>query len=62
MYISCVCFQKRIDSNLFALLDEKTEADNEKIVKKTKEKPAKIEDKAITEEELNSYLIPSRII
>ncbi|KVI02564.1 Aminoacyl-tRNA synthetase, class I, conserved site-containing protein [Cynara cardunculus var. scolymus] len=55
-----------IDSKLYALLGEKTAADNEKPVKKKKEKPVKVEDKSTTEEapqsipseeELNPYLI-----
>nr|GEX88384.1 glutamine--tRNA ligase-like [Tanacetum cinerariifolium] len=55
-----------IDSKLYALLGEKTAADNEKPVKKKKEKPAKVEDKGTTkeapevvpsEEELNPYSI-----
>ncbi|PWA45203.1 glutamine-tRNA ligase, putative / glutaminyl-tRNA synthetase, putative / GlnRS [Artemisia annua] len=55
-----------IDSKLYALLGEKTAADNEKPVKKKKEKPAKVEDKSTTkeapeavpsEEELNPYSI-----
>ncbi|KAL0463565.1 UNVERIFIED_CONTAM: Glutamine--tRNA ligase, cytoplasmic [Sesamum latifolium] len=39
-----------IDTKLYALLGERTAADNEKPVKKKKEKPAKAEDKAIVEE------------
>lgn len=54
-----------IDSKLYALLGEKTAADNEKPVKKKKEKPVKVEDKNTpeeapqtpSEEELNPYLI-----
>ncbi|GFP85363.1 glutamine--tRNA ligase [Phtheirospermum japonicum] len=39
-----------IDAKLYALLGEKTAADNEKPVKKKKEKPVKAEDKAVVEE------------
>ncbi|KAL0430153.1 UNVERIFIED_CONTAM: Glutamine--tRNA ligase, cytoplasmic [Sesamum radiatum] len=39
-----------IDTKLYALLGERTAADNEKPVKKKKDKPAKAEDKAIVEE------------
>ncbi|KAL7589078.1 hypothetical protein Lser_V15G37115 [Lactuca serriola] len=55
-----------IDSKLYALLGEKTAADNEKPVKKKKEKPVKVEVKNTpeeaplqtpSEEELNPYLI-----
>ncbi|XP_050935511.1 glutamine--tRNA ligase-like isoform X3 [Cucumis melo] len=55
-----------IDSKLFELLGERTVADNEKIAKKKKEKPAKVDDKLAatvapkqppTEEDLNPYLI-----
>lgn len=55
-----------IDSKLFELLGERTAADNEKIVKKKKEKPAKVDDKPVaivsveqppSEEDLNPYLI-----
>ncbi|KAK4376445.1 hypothetical protein RND71_002741 [Anisodus tanguticus] len=56
-----------IDLELYKLLGERTAADNEKPVKKKKEKPAKTEDKAKSveetpapkqsEEELNPYLI-----
>ncbi|KAM7271466.1 hypothetical protein ACFE04_030680 [Oxalis oulophora] len=54
-----------IDSKLSELLGERTAADNEKIPKKKKEKPAKVEEKAVaiatlaepSEEELNPFLI-----
>ncbi|KAL8531712.1 hypothetical protein ACS0TY_008344 [Phlomoides rotata] len=55
-----------IDAKLYALLGEKTAADNEKPTKKKKEKPIKAEEKAIiqetappkpSEEEINPYLI-----
>ncbi|CAK9159504.1 unnamed protein product [Ilex paraguariensis] len=55
-----------IDGKLYALLGERTAADDEKPVKKKKEKPVKIEDKATSEdtpplqpseEELNPFLI-----
>ncbi|WMV28233.1 hypothetical protein MTR67_021618 [Solanum verrucosum] len=55
-----------VDLELYKLLGERTAADNEKPVKKKKEKPAKTEDKAKveetsapkqSEEELNPYLI-----
>uniref|UniRef100_M1B5V7 glutamine--tRNA ligase n=1 Tax=Solanum tuberosum TaxID=4113 RepID=M1B5V7_SOLTU len=55
-----------VDLKLYKLLGERTAADNEKPVKKKKEKPAKTEDKAKveetsapkqSEEELNPYLI-----
>nr|XP_043613934.1 glutamine--tRNA ligase [Erigeron canadensis] len=52
-----------IDSKLSALLGPKTAADNEKPVKKKKEKPVKVEEKTTeeapqpSEEELNPYLI-----
>ncbi|CAN4121839.1 unnamed protein product [Withania somnifera] len=55
-----------VDLELYKLLGERTAADNEKPVKKKKEKPAKTEDKAKVEEtpatkqpeeELNPYLI-----
>ncbi|KAI3467073.1 hypothetical protein Pfo_023736 [Paulownia fortunei] len=39
-----------IDAKLYALLGERTAADNEKPTKKKKEKPVKAEDKAIVEE------------
>ncbi|GER44402.1 glutamine--tRNA ligase [Striga asiatica] len=39
-----------IDSKLYALLGEKTAADNEKPAKKKKEKPVKTEEKAVVEE------------
>ncbi|KAL1531838.1 glutamine--tRNA ligase [Salvia divinorum] len=54
------------DTKLCALLGERTAADNEKPVKKKKEKPAKAEEKVIveetalekpTEEEINPFLI-----
>ncbi|XP_038900996.1 glutamine--tRNA ligase-like isoform X3 [Benincasa hispida] len=55
-----------IDYKLFELLGERTAADNEKIAKKKKEKPAKLEDKPAaivspeqppSEEDFNPYLI-----
>ncbi|KAJ0725690.1 putative glutamine--tRNA ligase [Helianthus annuus] len=52
-----------VDRKLLALLGPKTAADDEKPVKKKKEKPVKVEDKSATEEpvpseeELNPYLI-----
>lgn len=52
--------QKLIDSKLYELLGEKTEADNEKPVKKKKEKVVKEkveEEKTAIEEEINPYLI-----
>ncbi|KAK6157682.1 hypothetical protein DH2020_011930 [Rehmannia glutinosa] len=39
-----------IDTKLYALLGERTAADNEKPTKKKKEKPVKAEDKAVVEE------------
>ncbi|KAM7487651.1 hypothetical protein LguiB_025135 [Lonicera macranthoides] len=57
--------KKLIDAKLYELLGEKTAADEEKPVKKKKEKPVKIENKPVeatpppkqSEEELNPYLI-----
>ncbi|XP_047943479.1 glutamine--tRNA ligase, cytoplasmic [Salvia hispanica] len=58
--------KKIIDTNLYVLLGERTAADNEKPVKKKKEKPVKAEEKAVlvetapekpTEEEINPFLI-----
>ncbi|KAJ0820487.1 putative glutamine--tRNA ligase [Helianthus annuus] len=49
-----------IDTKLFELLGEKTAADNEKPVKKKKEKVVKVEEdktKTTVEEEINPYLI-----
>ncbi|KAK2979963.1 hypothetical protein RJ640_017978 [Escallonia rubra] len=55
-----------IDAKLYALLGERTAADNEKPIKKKKEKPVKVEDKSTaddvpppnpSEEELNPFLI-----
>ncbi|XP_042000609.1 glutamine--tRNA ligase, cytoplasmic-like [Salvia splendens] len=58
--------KKIIDTNLYNLLGERTATDNEKPVKKKKEKPVKAEEKAVlvetapekpTEEEINPFLI-----
>ncbi|XP_057765783.1 glutamine--tRNA ligase [Salvia miltiorrhiza] len=58
--------KKIIDTKLYALLGERTAADNEKPVKKKKEKPVKAEEKAVveetapekpTEEDINPFLI-----
>lgn len=55
-----------IDAKLYELLGERTEADNEKPVKKKKEKPVKVEEKIVavdappvqpSEEELNPFSI-----
>ncbi|KAI8539091.1 hypothetical protein RHMOL_Rhmol09G0154100 [Rhododendron molle] len=54
-----------IDANLYGLLGERTAADDEKLVKKKKEKPVKIEEPVAvvdappkpSEEELNPFLI-----
>lgn len=54
-----------IDAKLYELLGERTAADNEKVPKKKKEKPAKVEDKKIvvsapeqpSEEEINPFSI-----
>ncbi|KAH6771455.1 glutamine-tRNA ligase [Perilla frutescens var. hirtella] len=58
--------KKIIDDKLYALLGERTAADNEKPAKKKKEKPVKTEEKAVveetapekpTEEEINPFAI-----
>ncbi|EXB80325.1 Glutamine--tRNA ligase [Morus notabilis] len=54
-----------IDSKLYELLGERTAADNEKVPKKKKEKPAKVEDKSAivsapehpSEEDINPFSI-----
>ncbi|XP_015895647.1 glutamine--tRNA ligase [Ziziphus jujuba] len=56
--------KKHFDDKLFELLGERTAADNEKVPKKKKEKPAKVEEKPVAEsaagqpsEDLNPFLI-----
>ena len=46
--ISIIFLQNLIDSKLYALLGEKTAADNEKPVKKKKEKPVKVVEVTIS--------------
>ncbi|KAL5546330.1 hypothetical protein UlMin_006017 [Ulmus minor] len=54
-----------IDKKLYELLGERTPADNEKVPKKKKEKPAKVEEKTVvvstpeqpSEEDINPFLI-----
>ncbi|KAG6764207.1 hypothetical protein POTOM_031666 [Populus tomentosa] len=60
----CLGCQKLIDAKLYELLGERTAADNEKPSKQKKEKPAKVEDKKVADEnpvqpseDLNPFLI-----